>query len=103
MIKNIGVIIKTEREEIVSSKYNLIASEWKNIVTSSEVKINIVKNKKKNKTTGNRSKSKNTIRNIDKVNIKRYDKNIQKYLGRKRKFNISTREEKRSTGTDCIL
>ena len=29
MIKNIGVIIRTEREEIVSSKYNLIASELK--------------------------------------------------------------------------
>ena len=72
----------------------MIASEWKNIVTSSEVKINIVKNKKKNKTTGNRSKSKNTIRNIDKVNIKRYDKNIQKYLGRRKKFNISTTEER---------
>ena len=46
---------------------------------------------------------KKTPRNIDKLTIKRYDKNIQKYLGRKRKFNISTREEKRSTGTDCIL
>ena len=37
---------------------------------------------------------KKTLRNIDKLNIKRYDKNIQKYLGGRRKFNISTREER---------
>ena len=31
---------------------------------------------------------------IRKFNIKRYDKNMQKYLDSRREFNISTREEK---------
>ena len=38
---------------------------------------------------------KNTLRNIDKLDIKRYDKNIQKYLSRRRMFNINTREERK--------
>ena len=36
---------------------------------------------------------KKTLRNINRFNIKRYAKNIQKYLDRRRKFNISTREK----------
>ena len=37
---------------------------------------------------------KKILGNIDKFNIKRYDKNIQKCLDRRRKFNISTREKR---------
>ena len=74
IIKNIGIINRTESEEIGSSKYISIASEWKESLTSSEINKNAIKNKKKNIIAGNRSKMKNTLRNIDKYNIKRYDK-----------------------------
>ena len=95
IIKNIGIINTTGREKIVSSKYSSIASEWKQSTTSSEININTVKNKRKNKITGNRSEMKKTLRNIDRFNIKRYAKNIQKYLDRSRKFTISTKKKER--------
>ena len=69
IIKNIGIIKRTEREKI-SSKNNSIASDWKQSLTSSEVNIKTVKNKKKNKITGNRSEMKKTLRNIERLNIK---------------------------------
>ena len=46
VIKNIGIIKRTEREE-VSSKNNSIASEWKQSLTSSE--LNIKNSQEKNK------------------------------------------------------
>ena len=76
IIKNIVIINRTEREEIVCPKYSSIASKWKQSATSSELNINTVKNKKKNKITSNRLETNKTLRNIDKFNIKRYDKNI---------------------------
>ena len=100
-IKNIGINKKDEREEI-SSKNKSIAYEWKQSLTSSEIKIKTVKNKKKNKITGNRSEIKKTLRNIERLNIKRYAKNIQKYLDRRSKFTISTRE-KRTVKIHSIL
>ena len=103
LFKHIGIINRTEKkEEIVSPKYSSIAYERKQSATSRKLNINTVKNKKKKKKTGNKSETKKTLRNIDKFNIKRYDKNIQKYLDRRRKFNISTRE-KRNAKKQSIL
>ena len=93
IIKNIGIIKRTEKEEI-SSKNNSIESDWKQSITSSETNIKTVKNIKKNKVTGNRSEIKKTLRNIERLNIKRYAKNIQKYLDRRSKFPINTREKR---------
>ena len=101
IIKNIGIIKRTKREEI-SSRNNSIESDWKQSITSSETNIKTVKNIKKNKVTGNRSEIKKTLRNIERLNIKRYVKNIQKYLDRRSKFTISTRE-KRTVKIHSIL
>ena len=50
-------------------------------------------NNKNNTTTGKRSKMNKALRKIDQLNIRIYDTSIQKYLGSRKKINISTREE----------